>query len=110
MTRDYELLRNLNAADDNTLIGVDEVGVLLNFSPVTVRAKWKTWRNVPTPIQTSYRLRWRLGDWRRWAGITQAEKSSLEASVRGESGGVKSRGGRPTKKEQVERSLPPLSS
>jgi len=94
--RDYELAAKLSRAGDDVLVGPVEVAALSGLSATTI-GKRKV-LSMPAPIPGVRRLRWRLGDIRKWmrSGETRAEGRS-DATVK------VARPGRPTKAEELAR-------
>ena len=64
MSRDYRLLERLSGVSDDILVGCDEVAELTGFAKVTIQQR--RIKGFPQPLAAIRKLRWRLGDIRRW--------------------------------------------
>lgn len=76
--KDYPALLALQQLHDDSLVGSEEVALLLGLSAVTVRQRKVP--GLPMPALRMHRLRWRLGDVRRWiregCNVTSISKST----------------------------------
>jgi len=84
--RDFERLEIICRLPDDVLVGINEVALLTDLSPITVQQR--KLRGFPSPIQHIRKLRWRLGDVRTWirdksSFSTLRKSSSHKESVRG---------------------------
>lgn len=82
--RDLELLEKICRLPDDVLVGINEVALLTDLSPVTVQQR--KLRGFPSPIPHIRKLRWRLGDVRTWIRTKSAFSTVREATSRKASG------------------------
>lgn len=64
MSRNYQLLERLSSVSDDVLVGCEEVAELTGFAKVTIQQRRV--KGFPRPLSSIHKLRWRLGDIRRW--------------------------------------------
>jgi len=93
--RNYDLAAKLSKAGDDLLVGPEEVAALSGLSAATI-GKRKV-ASMPSPMPGVRRLRWRLGDIRRWMRGPAADSADSNATAR------PTRRGRPTKAEEMAR-------
>lgn len=93
--RNYDLAAKLSRAGDDLLVGPEEVAALSGLSASTI-GKRKV-ASMPSPMPGVRRLRWRLGDIRRWMRGPAADSADSNATAR------PPRRGRPTKAEEMAR-------
>lgn len=62
--RDYELVERVSRLPDECLVGVKEVAALTGFAAISIQQRRIA--GFPKPLPSLHRLRWRLGELRRW--------------------------------------------
>lgn len=76
--RNYPLLAHLSQLSDDVLVGINEVAALTDLAPRTIQQRRLPF--FPQPVPGVRRLRWRLGDIRKWMSQPTRQPSATSAT------------------------------
>lgn len=92
MEINFGLKALVSTLGDDVLVGPEEVGALTGYATTAVQQRRVP--GLPDPLAGLGRLRWHLGDLRKWIRAASQEESQVPRRMKM---------GRPTKEEQIRR-------